>query len=362
MYVLLDTNIYVGDWRLSGSAFNVFREARARIGANWVVPEIIFAEVTNKAAERVSTIKDRLESIATELQFVRGRPTERIALDAMATSADYSAFLTDLFAKEDAKIIPMPGVPHAELAQRAVEKRRPFKESGAGYRDALIWHTILELLRDPNTKLCFVTANSSDFGKSVLHHDLVSDLTQRSIDPGRIRYFNTLEAFNEAVVLPTLEQVDGLAKELEAGSAALDIMAWARLEFRGLLEARDVAYVALDWAYECGRVRMGPIRHVTNLRVAEVRRLPSGRFFIRASVDASIELNLSARDEDFERYQAPRELFSGMEDDAGMVYDVSADYPVDIEVTFTLVVEPDASGPESASIVEISGDHGSMTI
>lgn len=362
MYVLLDTNVFVGDWRLSGSAFSVFREARARIGANWVVPEIVLAEVTNKATERLKAIKDRLESTATELQFLRGRPMERLSLDVPAASADYNAFLNDLFAKDNAKVVPVPDVPHTELAKRAVEKRKPFKEGGAGYRDALIWHTVLELLGEPDTKLYFVTANSSDFGRDVLHPDLVADLTQRRIDPERIRYFSSLEAFNKDVVLPTLEQVDDVAKDLESGSAALNLLEWARSEFRHLLEARDVAYVALDWAYECGRVRMGPIRRVTNLRVTEVRRLPSGRFFMRATVDASIELNLSARDHDFERYQAPRELFSGMEDDSGMVYDVSAEYPVDVEVTFSVVVEPDASDPESASIEEISGDHGAMTI
>lgn len=363
MFVLLDTNVFVRDWRLTGNAFRVFLESLERIGLRWVVPEIVHAEVENKAEERLAAVKEKLELAVKDLQFLPAVKPDALTFDAAAALVEYKDYFRKIAAGAQARMLPHPDVPHAQLALRATKKRRPFKENGSGYRDALIWCSAMELLSANEGDLCFVTQNTKDFGEAgTLHADLADDLAERGIDAGRIQYFNSLDAFNQGVVLPILERVEGLASELQDGSASLDLAEVVRDGLRDALNPRDVAFVALDWAYECGSVRLNRVTAVSDLNVIEVRRLPSGRIFARASASASIELYLSARDEDFEKFQGPRELFAGMEDDAGMVYDVSTDYPVDISVTFSVIANAEVDDAESVTIEEIEGDHGAMSV
>ena len=59
----------------------------------------------------------------------------------------------------------MPQVSHADLVERDLSSRKPFSPTGKGYRDALIWESVVELctdLTDADT-LIFVTDNKSDF-------------------------------------------------------------------------------------------------------------------------------------------------------------------------------------------------------
>lgn len=76
---------------------------------------------------------------------------------------------------------------HEELWRRDIEGRRPFVESGKGYRDALIWHGLLEWMRrtaQSGEPVMLLTNNTTDFaekvngGRGVLHQDFVADLRE----------------------------------------------------------------------------------------------------------------------------------------------------------------------------------------
>jgi hypothetical protein len=66
----------------------------------------------------------------------------------------------------DVATVPLPTVGHQVLLTRALESRKPFDERGGdGYRDALIWHTVLDICRecDGDTQVVFVTNNTNYF-------------------------------------------------------------------------------------------------------------------------------------------------------------------------------------------------------
>lgn len=77
---------------------------------------------------------------------------------------------------------------HEDLVRRELEGRRPFKENGTGYRDALIWHGLLEWMRrigrQEGEPVLFVTGNVRDFaekdeaGAHQLHPHLGADLRE----------------------------------------------------------------------------------------------------------------------------------------------------------------------------------------
>ncbi|GLW75346.1 hypothetical protein Kpho02_76430 [Kitasatospora phosalacinea] len=115
-----------------------------------------------------------------------------------AVLGGYEAWLVERLKAAGARILPLPKVPHSDLLERALAERRPFriKDDGKGkrgpdgYRDALIWASVVEAAGDlgGHDTLVFVTNNSGDFcgtNPAELHDDLLADLP---ITPQTIRY------------------------------------------------------------------------------------------------------------------------------------------------------------------------------
>jgi hypothetical protein len=77
----------------------------------------------------------------------------------------------------------------------AVERRKPFKENGAGAPDAAIWLTALQEAANAD-RVLLVTANSSDFAAkdnpARLDASLLSDITERGYPPERIEIVRSL--------------------------------------------------------------------------------------------------------------------------------------------------------------------------
>lgn len=78
-------------------------------------------------------------------------------------------------------VLPMPDASHVEVVARDIDVRAPFARSGKGYRDTLIWLTLLAWVRDlPElvASVFFVTADSQDFcaPNGGLRRDLLAEL------------------------------------------------------------------------------------------------------------------------------------------------------------------------------------------
>lgn len=60
----------------------------------------------------------------------------------------------------------MPAVAHQEKLTHALRNRRPFDDQGKnGYRDSLIWHTLLDVCQrcTGESHVLFITNDTSDF-------------------------------------------------------------------------------------------------------------------------------------------------------------------------------------------------------
>jgi len=97
---------------------------------------------------------------------VAGLPTKRkdLAYKVQELVASYDAELRTRLNELGAVIISVPSVSHQVVLTRALEKRRPFDANGRdGYRDVLIWHSLLDVAELGHNGIVFVTSNTSDF-------------------------------------------------------------------------------------------------------------------------------------------------------------------------------------------------------
>lgn len=87
----------------------------------------------------------------------------------------YRKYLHDRFG-EVGTIVPTPPVSHDILVWKAANRRRPFNDSGGGYRDALLWEVVCFLAKEgPLTLLSADRRAFTDDGGR-LHEHLLLDL------------------------------------------------------------------------------------------------------------------------------------------------------------------------------------------
>jgi hypothetical protein len=91
------------------------------------------------------------------------------------------------------------------VVDRALACKRPFLEGEKGYRDTLIWLSLLEHIKvtDSQDEIVFITANSKDFfesgSKDTFHPDLITDI-QALPTSISIKAFSSPAAFVESVI------------------------------------------------------------------------------------------------------------------------------------------------------------------
>ena len=156
----------------------------------------------------------------------------------------------ELFTSLGFQVLPVPAVSHDELLRRLFDKRKPFRVgdgpsgcSDLGYRDSLIWHTVLELLqRDPG-EVWFITNNERDFYSSngkrdrlLLHEDLVEDLRGLKLLSERLRLARSIPEFKEAVLTPRFQARSELIVALESDGELMQIL---RNAYASALEQLD---------------------------------------------------------------------------------------------------------------------------
>jgi hypothetical protein len=112
-------------------------------------------------------------------------------------TADIDAAFDAVLAKKNIAAAPVPTVTVPDLFGRDLARRRPFmeievqqKKKSVGFRDVLIWETVLASLspQSGHEKLLFVTADKGFLSEDskALHQDLLQDLDDRGVARDRV--------------------------------------------------------------------------------------------------------------------------------------------------------------------------------
>lgn len=183
VHVAFDTSALVEDWWLERAATRALLAQARRGKAMLWVPEVVVAELVNKRTERLRAQWHK-HSGATRAVGELMAPDRRGAwragdIDFAADRADYERQLRQRLQQADVRIAPWPEVTHEDLVTRDLARSRPFKQNGSGYRDALIWETVKEIVEEhPGDDVILISTNNADFAapkSDDLHADLKAE-------------------------------------------------------------------------------------------------------------------------------------------------------------------------------------------
>ena len=223
--VILDTTelkeaprLYEG---LLGVLLHASRIRRVRVG----IPEVVRDEFERHQRRALSdSIKKASEAEMSQSRITGTKPPATAELEPLFS--DWKRTVAMRLEAAQVTILGLPGTSHAAMLERDLGNRRPFQD-GKGYRDALIWETVLAAATGSDSVL-FVSRNSGDFAdkeKKGWHPDLLDDLKARGLGEERVRLALGLKAaIDELGMIPKDEP--NLAHALASGKAGIDLRAW----------------------------------------------------------------------------------------------------------------------------------------
>jgi len=173
------------------------------------VPEVVVLETQTLIRERVSAEHKKLAKSVEEFRKQGVRLAFRRDPESL-TQAALKVFDRRLDSLQiDRLAIPETGG-HDEVLQRLQSGKRPFRgtpdQRDVGYRDYLVWKTILGLAGSGDGDVAFVTGNIRDFGEespegSRLHSELVAESRDIGLE---VKLYTSVEQFIADVVKPSL--------------------------------------------------------------------------------------------------------------------------------------------------------------
>ncbi len=224
MKVILDTNVVIADYRLNNPNSKVLLEAAKKGDVEIIIPELVLDEIRNKYRQHLSKSIAILNSKVDDITKKTGREVDsKIGKRKLELFiSEYNKFLEELIDELNINTIEYPIIDHKIIAAKAIQRKKPFKENGSGYRDSLIWENVKSLLSpfdetSVTPELVFISNNKSDFydgEKSKLHPELMLELEEEGYLKSSIRVYKTLNDFNEDIGKLFFAQADSFGKKL----------------------------------------------------------------------------------------------------------------------------------------------------
>lgn len=316
--------------RASRSPPPVFRTvatAAERLGLKVCIPRIVLEETRNRFREDLEEQCEKLNRAIRRYAHLTG--AEFVDLPSEATVEQHVAAYQARFLKwidnAGGVVLDYPDVSHELLASLDVNKVKPFGGDKAGYRDALIWFSILELLAKGKKPAIFVSQNTRDFAagsqpaQRSLHLDLIEQLRQRGHPADSVRFVGSLDDFVRMFVEPRLVELDEIARQLNAGAyPLLDPEQVLAERFDGLMEGLGVELdpTAIGFSEDADSAAFLGTTGSYSVEDATVKRLSESELLIdvdawiecefEVEADSRSELGWNLDDEPFDRWSTVR--------------------------------------------------------
>lgn len=180
MYVLLDSNIYCADWFAKSASFRYLIHFLNNEGHTLLLPQVVVEEVPNVRNRKFFEETVAVSKAIKALYSLNGRPVGTDFLSPPAEAYDLLKLMKQQV--DEVEVLKYDAISHKEVLDRALRVKRPFRQGEKGYRDTLIWLSLVEFIKSQGKSLeiYFISGNRADFFADndplVFHPDLTLDL------------------------------------------------------------------------------------------------------------------------------------------------------------------------------------------
>ena len=290
MHLVLDSNIIRSADYGSSNFYRFLQRLAKLLGYNIHVPHLVIDEVTAQFEENLKKGKQDTDGEARRWGRILDRSLES-SLGGVDPTDETSLFRSKLEAYDS--ILPYPDVPHRELSTRAIHRRKPFDKKGSGYRDSLIWESVVNLAASVDGQVILL-AEDGDFtdDKVKLADELQTDLVERGLEKTKVVLVRSIKQFVDSYVRPQLKEILE-ADPTEVLSKFFDkdpeesIALWVQDEWSG----REWTGEEFDLPWEYETLALSMVEGVSQLECLEVNEVSDGDYLLRIGANLECEFD-----------------------------------------------------------------------
>lgn len=184
---------------LKGAHFQLLSNYIKNTENQILISEVVKQEVENKFKMELKSTKTEIVNLTSKVERFT-QSTFMVDMSQLPSDEyDFKGMLLSNY--PESEIIPFDKVDNKILIEKAIAGRRPFRENEKGFRDAMIWHSLIDYIcaNKINDEVVLITNNSTDFFVKTeegfkLHQDLEEDLKSLGIENKFILH-NSLKSF-----------------------------------------------------------------------------------------------------------------------------------------------------------------------
>lgn len=363
MILILDTNVFYDDYGLQGTTLRILFEYLRKGGFRMLIPEVVFMETVNQVREKIAAAAEANNGRVLEMRRKTG-----LTISPVITPADieelvnkYTAFLRGRLEAVSATIAEIPSISHKMVLERDLERKKPFTKNGKGYRDALIWETVLQAASNESDPIVFISKNSSDFAddeKKGLHPDLLSDLANHNIDPSKITLLLAIGSFVKETLIPKLPSPEQtLVTFMQKAHPTFSLESELADTFSEKLSGQEIEHHLIGKPSEFESITFSMVEHIYDIEIHEEHELsPNERILeIEAFLDC-----------EFDAFIFKTDLWCMAEDEMPHVWDhdwnkhyAAVSFSETVQVQAYISLDMDRGKISSVEVNEIQGTSSS---
>ncbi len=234
MIVVLDINAIFNDWELQKPSFQLLcKYAKLSQDLHIIVPDIVFQEAVARYKREVH---NHLIARTKAVRSLRGfLPSSHYLPVIQPVDQELNTATTEYAMRLRSRIEKigcMPthrDIPVQDLLDRSLSRRRPFKDHGRGFRDALIWEVVLRKVVTEGEATFLVSSNHKDFAKdndNQLHPGLVHDLEDRNLPPESLQLVESVDSLVADYIKRRLHSTDAVPGLREGTHKDFHLVEW----------------------------------------------------------------------------------------------------------------------------------------
>jgi hypothetical protein len=212
MKILLDSNPIYGDYLLEGAPFETLARYLSWTNDELIVPIVVIEESVRHFRKQYEKCLGRISSASNILKIIGTVIDEIPTVDEAVHT--YRERLLSRLDELGARLLDLPEVSISDLLQRDLLARRPFDRKGKGFRDTLIWESIVLDCATHEEQVIIISADG-DFAQNPrdgdiptrLHEDLRKDLLDAGFREDRVELIRHIHEFNDLHAKPLVSRV-----------------------------------------------------------------------------------------------------------------------------------------------------------
>lgn len=293
MKIVIDTNIVHKDFFLKNAQIISLCETAKKCGIQVYVPQVVIDEIITHYKEKIGEACSDLKKAKSSLAYFY--PKEWIedyftSEKVVQLLDDYRLALHKRLFELNIQIIPYPIIPHEVLVRRDLARKKPFQPSGKGYRDALIWESVHNIIEDNGNEpdLVFINKNTKDFFENgKLHPDLQADILNKGLSSECILIYDDISKVINQHIKPRQTSLDNLMKQYAGKDSIgeIDIKSY-------ILDKIEPAIIAEGYGRKIQFFQSGPGRFLEDASLWKILASSYTISDIRLLTDAQIIIDV----------------------------------------------------------------------